>query len=291
MKQALSKVDLETLSIPENKYLTERREKYCYPKRLNIGHLIHFLIDHGDPVQLQLNSLDGPDSPADVLLTSVTAKLRQLVQSHPVPMSSDSLSKWDEWVTWLETIEADFTQVLLRRQMWRVMLQVFEEAPEESPLRLYGRPYMDWLAGMYAPIQSIAVRRHADTRKDVVSLKRILRDMQVNHNVLETHSSCPATNEELQSEIDRLDELAETVIHYTNKQVAHLDPKGLERIPTFGDLDKSLDQLFEILRQSALMIKGSSLEMEIVEATAWEEILHHPWIIDPNRSGETCVRQ
>ena len=278
MKLKLSTEDLRALTDSEEVYLTEWRLKYHYPKRLTIGQLIHFITDHGDSVQIQRNVSDGPNSPVDALWTSVISMLGQSVQNQPVAVTRDLQAKWDEWESWFETVDKDFTQVLIRRQMWRVMLRVYQDAPEESPLRKYGGPYMTWLAGMYGQAQSIAVRRHADTRKDVVSLKRILKDMQVDHDIVAKHSSYPATSVELQCEIDQLDELAEAVIHYTNKQVAHLDPNELDKFPTFGDLDKSLDQLCTLLQRCTLIIGAADLSPEIVDASGWTEILYHPWI-------------
>lgn len=281
MRQRVNATELSSLPSAEREYLGAWGAQYRYPGlRLTIGQLIHFLVDHGEPIPVLSHLSGGGDSLIDALWSSVAQKLAQLAQTQPVPLVRDQAAIWQQWQDWFAAAEEDFNQMLIRRQIWRSVVGIYRSAAVESPLRQYGGPYMTWLAGMYGQSQSSGVRRHADTREDVATLKRVLEDMLINHDAVTANSEFPATTEQLKQEIDELDQLAEPVIQYTNKQIAHLDPGALKYNPTFGDLNRALDHLFKLMHRCKLVLTGGDLVEEMSDATGWIEIMYHPWIAD-----------
>lgn len=304
MKQRLSPAQLGELTSPQREYLAAWREKYRYPERLTVGQLMHFIGDHNDPIQIQrtvsdgcfevrgvyeqdewFGREDGQRSPIDPLWTNVVATLERLTKDQPLKATRDTEAKWNEWKKWLKTADDDFTQIMIRRQMWVRFNKIIDNTPEDSPLRRYGGPFLTWVAGMYVATQSSGVRRHGDTREDVVTLRRILEDMRINYDVVTEFSEAHVSVEKIEAEIDRLIEVSGSVTYYTNKRIAHLDPNELDRVPTFGDLHSSIDQLGSLLQKCHLILHNADLSLDIVEATAWPEIFRHPWIVDVRRPG------
>ena len=61
----------------------------------------------------------------------------------------------------------------------------------------------------------------------------------------------------IEQDLKQLDRMADQIKHYTNRQIAHYDERGLRQdLPTFDDLTKCLKGLDELVKKYKLVLEG-----------------------------------
>jgi len=96
----------------------------------------------------------------------------------------------------------------------------------------------------------------------------------------ETSDNPQISEEVLDEDIERLEEIHERCEDYINWRIAHLDTSSPDQIPTFDELYRWIDELRDIFRKYYLLLFGADLEVETVLTHDWRAIFEHPWIQD-----------
>jgi len=96
----------------------------------------------------------------------------------------DKIRKWKRW---LGRVREDTEQLLISREIYIEVRNIIAGNPA---IRTNNR-FFHWMTSNYAQATLISVRRLVDPRKDVVSLRRLLDDMEINSHLLrrEAHAS------------------------------------------------------------------------------------------------------
>jgi AbiU2 len=222
-----------------------------------------------------------------------------LGRTQVVPPAADS--RLDEWCAWVDDIDKDLTDVAIARYVWRTINRIVADHPAIPPSFLF-----DVQARNYAAAQTIAVRRHVDRDPRSVTMIRLLSAIRDSPEVLSRQrlvsrypwgiqhlgdrqfddwAGSDATHVDLAmvtTDIDKLIASTESIQHYVNKHIAHLDEKRVSAaVPTFDDLDNAIDTLFELFRKYALMLTGHDRAvMEPVPQYDWLAPLRMPWITE-----------
>ncbi len=133
---------------------------------------------------------------------------------------------------------------------------------------------------MYVMTQAIAVRRQSDKRTDVISIRRVFDELVKHHEVVLDFSVQPLGVDQLEQKIEELEEISRDLRTYTNKRLAHYDDTGKAYSATFGDIDRSIDHLGQLLQDLQYVLKDTHLVLEPIQLTSWTEIFKHPWVTD-----------
>lgn len=208
---------------------------------------------------------------------------------------------------WLnDEITQDFIRVVPDREKWRWL----RDTASENLAIPHPYPYLSWMSRLYGNNVCIAVRRHVDQRGDSRGLRRFLeslrrtgvsRDTYVRYRLwLGEGSVFPEERQiemahdsfdkvvgggvprmrrrDLADDFNRLDEVAELVVDYTNTWIAHLGNREEDgSIPTFGDLDEVIDTLGEIIVRYHSFLRGTHLRITPVDHTEWTVAFAAPW--------------
>lgn len=196
---------------------------------------------------------------------------------------------YEKWCGWLTQVETHVLDLHHHRQLWQEIKDaILKKTGDTSDIFLthYTRLYVDG--------QVMAVRRlvsHSPTDKKSISLGRLIADVQSHPTVMSRdryvslHKS-PSDDawvradwermaretyddewgdgqgnidaQKLQADLDRLDELSGKVRAFANRMVAHIDRRGLKRLPTFKDLNDAIDVIGEMFKRYALLLTASS---------------------------------
>lgn len=167
-----------------------------------------------------------------------------------------------------------------------------------------------WLSRNYAAGLAVGIRRQADHSSDVISLGKLLEDLERNADSLtrewfiaeylkrdpardRTHSEQAADREFdefaprgatfasaalIRSDQDRLQGVAGRVRLFVNKRLAH-STRDFETSVKMKDLDDALDVMGELLKRYFHLLEQESLiSAEVAITTDWKAVLRIPWI-------------
>lgn len=210
----------------------------------------------------------------------------------------------ERWRTWIEgPIRADIIGMHHRRFVWRRVAQI-ADANEE--LRDRPSTFWDFLGQNYAATQAIAIRRQADTRRDVFSLAVVIKQMRDNAQALTRDSyvslfdqsdelmverghkgfnQLAGGGDHLDPEIPRADlaalkDAAKRVRLYANEHIAHAAANPTHpAMPTYSDLHEAIDALGNICRKyTVALTAGWWATWEPVMQDDWEAIFRVAWL-------------
>jgi hypothetical protein len=211
-----------------------------------------------------------------------------------------------DWLERFDLIESDVQGLLSHRYVFRRLQEIVQANPRlDRPSYLY-----NYLAGTYGASSIAGVRRHArmdDEHRDgslLGLLYEIRRRAQLltrtRHLLFYRAPGMPERFAEagerefdelggpgvahledrhVQPDIDALLSAAAVVERYATQRIAHLDRREPSAIPTFADLDASLDQLERIVRRYRRLLRGQDGEVMPVLDGGWEAVLMEPWIL------------
>jgi hypothetical protein len=204
------------------------------------------------------------------------------------------------WRVWIRRIKSEVGDLLGRREIFigiRNVLQLNRDIGEPRAL-------VCWMMQNYVEATTIGVRRLCDTRDDVESLSRLLRELLQYPGVLSLASHArlyPARHRErarasfqsiaghgrvtlsersLRRDLRRLEDSATRIQRFVNKRVAHAAPRHeLRRGPTYGQLSVSLRTLDEITVKYLVLLTGDGYSTcAPVRQYDWRRVLLQPWL-------------
>jgi len=85
-----------------------------------------------------------------------------------------------KWIEWITIIHNNIEELLTSQHIYKTYLEIVKNNPEiQSP-----RDFHDWVRKNYASAVAIHIRRELDIGSDVVSLKRLLTQIQKNPQII-----------------------------------------------------------------------------------------------------------
>jgi hypothetical protein len=213
------------------------------------------------------------------------------------------LERWDRWVQWIKKVRIDLKSALVDRTVFRRFSDIVGEN-REWIAEHYGGRFCEFVARAHVARIASAVRRHSRSHRDAITLTGILEQMEKCAGQFtfdffrerfpsggEDHFTQRATfkyvsqdgrvaSEALiRHDIEDLHELTTKVEAFVDKELAHLDRKGLATPATFNDLDSALDALDRMAcRYLTLLTGGYRDTLAGTIQDPWEEIFTVPLI-------------
>jgi hypothetical protein len=221
-------------------------------------------------------------------------------------------SRIEKWFRWLEVIQGEIYELLMLRYVFGETQKIIKANPK---IQIDGYFY-EWLAIAYSKTASVGVRRQLDCDSSVITLGRLLSEIQQSPTLLTlerfegmyTHGQSNRTKKqrmlyELQrrqaqkdfkqfsgklmkhvnpalvcKDLILLSLVVEPIRKYVNKRVAHRDRKQFSSIPTFPDLDKAIDSMFNTFKKYMLLLKAVQYDITIQPQWDWKDIFKTAWI-------------
>ena len=143
-------------------------------------------------------------------------------------------------------------------------------------------PFFDLLNSAYVSTTASAIRRLIETQnrgKTNVSLRILLEEIGKHPKVLER----PMPAGQIRNDLAPLDEVECKLKPYVDRVVAHLDRRGLAKVPKLGDLRESVAVLGEVFRRYYGAVAGSDLTLTVSYLDDFD-IFAFPWVADRRKS-------
>lgn len=226
----------------------------------------------------------------------------------------DSELTYKKWLGWLARLDEDVTLLWHNRQMWND-LRAMIDANSAIPHAWF---FLDWVTTLYVGGQAMGIRRQADTKYDVASLARLLKDIGSKpgvlsrdrlrrwhiEQVLPTYGNDEAEAAEIvdmtldtvtakflkpdgsavrgdviATDAAGLQEVGERVERFATLKVAHLSTKELRNPPSWNELNAAMDALGDLLTRYSFLLTGSGrARVAPVVQTPWQQAFTVPWI-------------
>lgn len=211
-------------------------------------------------------------------------------------MTSDK--RYQRWVEWLEVVRNETLSLFLNRDYWNGLGEMTRnnDLPESS--------FFPALSRWYVTTQAVAIRRQVDTRRDVVSLLRLIKDVAAHPDVMtrERHVALWGDDSDLQHEghrnfdrlsggadripkramradSDRLIETSRPVEVLVNEAYAHRRERPRNEKVTYAQLNAAIDVIGELLRKYTSLIRASAFATLVpVDQGDWKAAFRVPWL-------------
>ncbi len=198
-------------------------------------------------------------------------------------MTDSRIQKWTGWID--GTIKNELVTMHLHRYVWQEVTKLVEDNTE-----LPDSYWWEFMLDTYTTTQATAVRRQADRRRDVVSLKRLLIEVQGRASAItraywietlwkaEDHGERVVAGRQWdehyggsvgghldpaipRGDLARLDTAAEEVKNYVDMNVAHTsaDPVAREVTLNVGDVHRAMDDVARVFRRYYGLFTASTL--------------------------------
>jgi len=206
------------------------------------------------------------------------------------------------WRRWLPRIVLDMTDILGKREIfWEL-----QEIAKENPGILTPGEFFDWMCRNYMDAVTVGARRFTDQDKRSHSLWRMLYEILENpgvinrraHNTLYRNTTSlidlgnrsfdnlvgkdmeVLSQTQVRSDLQNLEVAGERIRRLVNKRVAHLtSPGAIRKLPTFNDLDKTLDTYDKILcKYNTLLTAAGMVSAFATRQGYWMDVLLKPWV-------------
>ena len=206
-----------------------------------------------------------------------------------------------QWRGWLERMSREIRDLLIKKQLFWELQKIAKENEEILSPGLF----FDWMCKNYMVAASVTARRFVDHSPDSESLWIMLDQILKNpgiinrdsHNTLYgKHLKFTSDNdfdrlvgegvgvlsqEQIQSDmnlIDHADSEAKKIRKFVNEKIAHFtSPKEYKKLPTLNDLNKAIEDIFQLIGKYSLLICGRLVEPPPL-GNDWRAALYKPWI-------------
>lgn len=208
--------------------------------------------------------------------------------------------RWARWRSDITVAYADIVGLFHNRHMWKCFIEMLGS---NSEIR-HHTAVNDWLTRNYSTTQAVGIRRESYTTQGQVTLARVMADIEkfptvatydrfilgVDADLRDTvetvwHRWQPSGRAHISADVvaqDRelLREAAAPVRRYVSKRLAHRDrdERTDDQPLTFGDIDRALDQLGEMLKLYYGLITGMQLAyVTPITGAQWVEMFQVAW--------------
>jgi len=213
-----------------------------------------------------------------------------------------------KWKGWLEKIANDLSWLLTSHDIFERVRNIVDSNKRIQSPDLFHR----WIIDNYVARVAVGIGRLNDHDSRTISLHRLIKDISENLEAITRDYFVSRYTERMQNkgagdhdfdtfaeknsrlisrgrlndDIDLLDEETRLVKDFRNRWIAHFDlNREIERMPTFGDVDKSLQVIDRIFCKYYLLVDGGGMTTtKPVVQFDWEEPLKYAWINDDQNS-------
>jgi AbiU2 len=210
---------------------------------------------------------------------------------------------YQKWTTDIEAIQSDLSYVRLARVVWRAENAVIAANSSLPPSAIF-----NVRARNYAEAQAVAVRRQSDTNSRTASLAGVMNAIKTKPAILSRESYVSHFEGELlevghcdfnswacadgshiepamvERDLAFLLNASAEIKTYVDKFIAHHDRnRNGVTVPTFSELDKAIEVLFDLFKKYYLILTATALALD--EPVPQYDLLgpyRIPWI-DPTR--------
>jgi hypothetical protein len=189
----------------------------------------------------------------------------------------------------------------------RFVYQEVSKLIQDNPRLQIPSVFYDWMHKAYVTDMAIHIRRLTDRNKKSISLYNLMQDIERHPEVMSrrrfTHGYRGFMKHFGHRDFDRWAKPGANVLNkrliarhkaklikshkklrmYTNKHVAHLDLRGMKKLPTYKELDACIDTIESLLKEYALLLEQSSLDPVVpVIQYDWMAPFRLAWLQDKN---------
>lgn len=218
-------------------------------------------------------------------------------------------SRIDKWAKWIDgRIYQEVMSMNLHRETYLTVGKIVDEN-EELP----DSYFLEYLQDTYAATQAVAVRRQAETRPDVISLGRLLREISDDAGRVTRsffvglwddddprevvaamrRAEAEAIFDEkfagdagghldpaiARRDLEALAATAESLKTFVDKHLAHADARPGDSLPTFEQLHAAVDQIGEFYARYLLLLTAAGITTLVpIIQEDWLAIFRQPWI-------------
>ena len=222
----------------------------------------------------------------------------------------------DELVDWLKIVHDHVYDLKVKQFMFKTVWRLIDENPELQ--KRQSHLYM-WLHDLYAEGMAMAIRRLCDNDPRTVSLvrflafvkrdpsvisrtaygerfpadtitapglpadvKAVLRDHLINRGYDQTAGEgiLQPRGKDLGKEIGELKRLADEIVEYATKRIAHFDKEPPTQFPTLKAIDAVIDHATELVRKYNLLLKAVDVDLGVHFQYDWLAPLRVTWLPD-----------
>lgn len=222
----------------------------------------------------------------------------------------------DELIAWLEELERIVYEVKFKQFVFKSTWDVITSNPElqKRPSHFY-----DWLTNLYFESLVMAIRRLCDDDSQTLSLVTFLRSVKKNPSVVSRaayaelfppdtikHPGMPRqvkaalrehlinegydetvgkgldqpTGKDIRRETAELKRLAERILTFANKRLAHYDREAPKEVPTLDDIDAFLEHATKLVQKYLLLLKAVSTDLRVHFQYDWLSPFRVAWLPD-----------
>ena len=215
-----------------------------------------------------------------------------------------NLEEMDEifikWRGWLEIILVDVQKLLMRQEIYQGVSDIITNNPKlHKPSAFWGM-----LSGLYVDNLSIGIRKQLDTNGPSISLKRLLRAICSNPEILSRERYIAMTSEskmradlinrefdrhsgknqhhidksKVEEDIDLIDLNALKVKEFVDKRIAHSDEKEPNSPVSIEDINDCLQVFDFLVKKYYSLLNRLSIEILPTWQYDWKDIFREVWI-------------
>jgi hypothetical protein len=227
-------------------------------------------------------------------------------------MSSQNDQLYVKWDSWIDILDTEIIHIHEQRHIFHEV----QELVRANPLIQSPGDFNDWMAVWYSSSLSVAMRRQADNNRDSVSYRRLLESIKANPYVVSrtrfkknfvdrryTEADADEGFDQLvgrgleyldltrvDSEIQELIAKTDPLSNYVNKRIAHHDRKEFTAIPTFRELNTTIDFLGTLHERYYHIFRCLTIHSLVpVWHYDWKEVFRYPWIASEQRELDPSV--
>ena len=203
---------------------------------------------------------------------------------------------FERWKSWIEQIKADLMELMDYKQIHDHFISVINNNLEHVNQN-NGKKFCEFVRKCYVVQAAVGIRRHIKSKKDNISLMRLLEQMKECSNQFgndlfrrecfplpngsvteEGFLNCSfISKQEIERDISLLKDIAGKVESLVDQRVAHLDKCGYRKDVTYQDIDDSLNVFNKIAcRYIALLTGHNYLTLKPEVQYNWKTIFTVP---------------
>ena len=230
-------------------------------------------------------------------------------QSEPQKENGELRKKWKKWI---DRIGHDLGVLLISQDILKEVLQIVASNKRiQSPLFFF-----TWIRNNYVDSIVVGLGRLNDHDNRTISFHNLIKEIVANPEAITRDyfvsrypkwmQDAGIANDEfkefaedgeqflskdrLLADLKLLDDETEKIKIFRDKCVAHLDQtQEIDKLPTFKDVEHSLELLDKIFHKYYMLIDGSGMSTaKPALAFDWKEPLRYPWI-EKTKEENNCV--
>jgi len=211
-------------------------------------------------------------------------------------MPDSRVQKWQRWLE--DSIRNEVLSLHWHRLIYREVGEIVEANPDLPP-----STFFTFVGQTYLATQAVTVRRQAETKPQVISLGRLMKEMASDSGRLTRRLYVSMYDEHIrdladpdfdrlagagadhvpasriEADLTALRQVTRTISDWVDRHVAHVDQTPLQSFPTFNDLNVAIDAIGAAFNKCSGILKASSwATLEPVAQHNWLAVFHVPWV-------------